>query len=132
MKFQLLEKPRALSLTSFSWDDNSYSRLFKACGGSDGFIDVWMKDQNSTITNDEAVGAGISEPTVQEDVSGTSSMSLEETNRLARKRQPSKLPSLVPVTKSARVDRESCVEDEDNGAEIDDREIEKYFIGQLI
>ncbi len=100
----MLPKPRALSLEAFSWDDNSFSRLFQQCGGSAGFIQAWNQTSNSGPA--------------------------DQTHRDSRKRQPTSLPALTPVSKTARIstkegnDQVDSIENRDH-----DQEIAKYFIG---
>ena len=123
MKFSLLQKPRALSLTAFSWDDNSYSKLFKACGGCDGFIKVWTHNKSSPSVEESIGDGGVD----------SSSATREESppDRRSQKRVATKLPPLQPVSKVARIATCSAQLENEEVGEIDDKEIEKFFIGMM-
>lgn len=120
MKFSLVTKPRALSLEAFSWDDNCFSRLFKGCGGSAGFIQAWKENQgsiSSSLPNDIEKEYPVLPPTVDGSCD-------------SRKRQAnsSPLPCLVPVSKKARIVQ--VIDDQQDKDKIDEEEIGKYFIGE--
>ena len=118
MKFSILEQPRALNLSSFSWDDNTFSRLFRSCGGSDGFTNIW--NQKRAFQQESSSSW----------ISPASRNSAEVVPSQRKRQQPNKLPALCPVSKKSRA-TESDVTQVVDAAEgdIDDKEFEKYFIG---
>ena len=126
MKFASLERPKQLSLGAFSWDDNNLSRHFQSCGEADGFLQAWGKYIKPYL--DESSGEFTPPSNNEPSTSGATP------NNPRKRADIESPPSLLPATKTARLQQEKRVEhipeipdDKDM-----DAEIAQHFLGKKV
>ena len=148
MLFSDSDKPRQLSLDTFSWDGNDLSRKFRGCQSSAGFVTRWEENISGNLSE-----SGVSSQPMNNSVSGSTtnintpvecitSQSLVEPppdpdSQLSmptpqRKRSANPSP-LVPASKQARLEQDSPMAScSQTFEEADmDKQIKSMFIGKL-
>ena len=126
MKFASLERPKQLSLGAFSWNDNSLSRHFQSCGEADGFLEAWGKHVKPYLNENSSEFTALS--TTELSTSGATP------NNPRKRADIESPPSLLPATKTARLQQEKRAE---HRPEIPDdkdmdAQIAQHFLGKKI
>ena len=144
MLFSDSDKPRQLSLDTFSWDANDLSRKFRGCQSSVGFVACWEENISGNLSKSGVFSQPMNNPVsgsttdINTSVESVTSQSLVEpppdsqlsTPTPQRKRSANPSP-LVPASKQARLEQDSPSCSQTFEEEDMDKQIKSMFIGKL-
>ena len=145
MLFSDSDKPRQLSLDTFSWDANDLSGKFRGCQSSVGFVTRWEKNISGNLSAESGVfsqpmnnpvsGSTTDVNTPVESVASQSVIEPPPDSQLSKptpqKKRSANPSPLVPASKQARLEQDSPRCSQNFEEEEMDKQIKSMFIGKL-